>query len=95
MQKWVLAVTAVILLAEIAAGRHRGVYTRNDWFVNAICILIGSIVRPLGAAVVAMLIGLIIPAGKGALADLPFWPAVIGIVLFAELASYWVHRLSA
>ena len=94
IQRWVAAVTAIILLAEIIAGRHRKVYTRNDWFVNGICIVIGSLVRPLGAVAVSLLIGFLLPAGKGALANMPFVPAVIGIILAAEFANYWVHRLS-
>lgn len=92
--RWVAVVTAIILLAEIVAGRHRGVYTRNDWFVNGVCILIGSAVRPLGAVVVALLIGWLMPAGRGVLAGMPFWPAVVAIVLASEFANYWVHRLS-
>ena len=91
---WVLAVTGVIFLAEIVAGRHRRIYSRSDWFVNGICILIGAMVRPLGAVVVATLIGWALPGGKGALADMPFWPAVLAIVLFGEFLNYWAHRLS-
>jgi hypothetical protein len=34
--RWVLIATGVILLAEIVAGRHRKIYTRNDLFVNGI-----------------------------------------------------------
>ena len=34
---WVLAVIAAILVAEIATGRHRGIYSRNDWVVNGLC----------------------------------------------------------
>jgi sterol desaturase/sphingolipid hydroxylase (fatty acid hydroxylase superfamily) len=89
---WVLAVTGVILLAEVIAGRHRGIYSRSDWFVNGICIFIGAAVRPLGAVVVATLIAWVAPAGKGALSHLPFIPSVIGIILIAEFANYWVHR---
>jgi len=92
--RWVLAVTGIILLAEIIAGRHRGIYSRNDWFVNGICIFIGAAVRPLGAVAVSILVGWLLPAGKGALSGMPFIPAVIGIVLVAEFANYWVHRLS-
>ncbi|HEX7856194.1 MAG TPA: sterol desaturase family protein [Sphingobium sp.] len=94
MGYWVLAVTGVILLAEIIAGRHRGIYTRNDWFVNGVCIVIGAVVRPLGAVVVSLIIAHIFPAGKGALVNMPFVPAVIGIILVAEFFNYWVHRWS-
>jgi sterol desaturase/sphingolipid hydroxylase (fatty acid hydroxylase superfamily) len=92
--RWVLVVTGIILLAEIVAGRHRGVYERSDWFVNGICMVLGALVRPLGAVVVALLIGWLLPVGKGALSAMPFWPAVIGICLVAEFMNYWVHRLA-
>jgi sterol desaturase/sphingolipid hydroxylase (fatty acid hydroxylase superfamily) len=94
MTHWVLAVTGVILLAELIAGRHRGVYNRNDLFVNGICIFVGAVVRPLGAVVVSLLIGWMLPAGKGALSGMPFVPALIGIILVAELFNYGVHRFS-
>ena len=92
--QWVLAVTGIILVAEIVAGRHRAIYSSSDWFVNGICIVIGTAVRPLGAVAVAFVIGWLLPAGKGALAGMPFWPAVLAIVLVGEFANYWVHRLS-
>ena len=92
--QWVLAVTGIILVAEIVAGRHRAIYSSSDWFVNGICIVIGTAVRPLSAVAVAFVIGWLLPAGKGALAGMPFWPAVLAIVLVGEFANYWVHRLS-
>ncbi len=94
MRYWVLSVTGIILLAEIVAGRHRGIHNRNDWFVNGICIFVGAVIRPLGAFAVSLLIAWLIPAGKGALADMPFVPALIAIVLVAELFNYGVHRFS-
>jgi sterol desaturase/sphingolipid hydroxylase (fatty acid hydroxylase superfamily) len=94
MGRWVLAVTGVILLAEIIAGRHRGIYSRNDLLVNGICIFIGALVRPLGAVVVSLFIAWLLPAGKGMLSNMPFVPAVIAIVLVAELFNYGVHRFS-
>lgn len=94
MGRWVLAVTGVILLAEIIAGRHRGIYSRNDMFVNGICIFIGAVVRPLGAVAVSLIIAWLLPAGKGALSNMPFVPAVIAIVLVGELFNYGVHRFS-
>ena len=89
---WVLAVTGAVFIAEIGAGRHRKIYERSDWFVNGICIFAGAMVRPVSAVVVATLIGWALPGGKGALAELPFWPSVIGIILLGELANYAVHR---
>lgn len=92
--RWVLIATGVILLAEIVAGRHRKIYSRNDLFVNGICIFAGAFVRPLGALVVSLAIGWLLPVGKGALSGMPFWPAVLMIVLVAELFNYGVHRFS-
>lgn len=94
VKTWILAATGIILLAEIIAGRHRKIYSRNDWFVNGICIVIGAFVRPLGAVAVSIAIGWLMPAGKGALADMPFATAVLAIILVAEFFNYWVHRLS-
>lgn len=89
---WVLAVTGAILLAEVIAGRHRGIYSRSDWLVNAICMVGAAVVRPAGTAVVAMAIAYLFPGGQGALRDVPFVPALIGIVLIGEFVNYWVHR---
>lgn len=88
---WVLAVTGAILLAEVIAGRHRGIYSRSDWLVNAICMVGAAVVRPAGTAVVAMAIAYLFPGGQGALRDVPFVPALIGIVLLGEFVNYWVH----
>lgn len=89
---WVLAVTGVILLAEVIAGRHRKIYSRSDWIVNSICMLGAALVRPAGTAVVAMAIAYLFPSGQGALRNVPFLPALIAIILLAEFANYWVHR---
>ena len=89
---WVLAVTGFMLLAEVIAGRHRGIYSRSDWLVNGICILAAALVRPVGTAAVAVVIAQIFPDGRGALRDVPFVPALIAIILLGEFANYWVHR---
>jgi sterol desaturase/sphingolipid hydroxylase (fatty acid hydroxylase superfamily) len=91
---WVLAVTATILLAEIAAGRHRHIYNRREYIVNGLCFVLGISVRPLLAVVVATLIAILLPHGRGALQNIPFWPAFITIVLLAEFCNYWVHRFA-
>lgn len=89
---WVAAVIVVIFVAELIAGRHRGVYGRNDWFVNPICIVFGVAGRPLGAGLIALAVGLALPRWHNALAWVPFWPALITIILTGELANYGVHR---
>lgn len=92
MGVWVFAVIGAVLLLEIVAGRHRNLYSRNDWLVNGLCIVVGSSVRPMLAVIVATAIGLLLPNGRNALADVPFWQALIAIVLLAEFANYWAHR---
>lgn len=92
MSAWVFAVIGGVLLLELAAGRHRNLYNRNDYLVNGLCIFVGSSVRPMLAVIVATLIGLLLPSGRNALADVPFWQALIAIVLLAEFANYWAHR---
>lgn len=92
--QWVFVVTAVIFAAELIAGRHRGIYRRDDWFVNTICIAFGVALRPLSAATIALVVTAVLPAGQGALAGAPLLPAVIGIVLIGELANYGTHRLA-
>jgi len=94
LREWALVFAGIVLLAEVLSGRHRGVHKRSDWLVNGTCIIVGPLMRPLGAVVVALLIGAALPAGKNALADAPFWPAVIALLLVAEFVNYWVHRLS-
>lgn len=94
LERWVLAVTAVILVAELLAGRHRKVYGRSDHFVNFICIVLGSAVRPLAAVAVAFVIATLAPGGKGMLANAPFLPSLLIIILMAEFANYWAHRLA-
>lgn len=91
---WVLAVIAAILVAEIAAGRHRGIYSRNDWVVNGLCFLSGQAVRPVVMLVAGAAIGLALPHGQGALKDAPFWPSLIALLLIGEFANYWIHRWS-
>ena len=94
MGLWVLGIGIVIFIAEILAGRHKGIYSRSDWFVNTICIGLWSLLRPLSAVAIAFVIGKLMPGGKGALASIPFVPAVLIIILAAEFMNYWVHRLS-
>ncbi|MFV8816459.1 sterol desaturase family protein [Haliea sp. E17] len=89
---WITVVVLLMLLVEVFAGRHRGVHSRDELLVNGLCILLGVSVRPLLAAAVAMLIAVLLPAGRGALSGLPFWPALLAIVLLAEFVNYWVHR---
>lgn len=89
---WVLGVTGAILVAELIAGRHRGIYSRSDWLVNGTCLAGAAVMRPLFSVAVASVIGWALPAGKGALSQIPFAAALVGIVLIGEFVNYWVHR---
>jgi len=91
---WVIGVAVVILLAEIIAGRHRGIYTRNDVVVSGLCFVAMQAIRPVVMLVVASVIAMALPSGRGALASTPFWLALIGCLLAGEFGNYWIHRFS-
>jgi sterol desaturase/sphingolipid hydroxylase (fatty acid hydroxylase superfamily) len=93
-QVWIMVVLVAVLLAEIAAGRHRNIYKANDYLVNGLCIVLGLSLRPLLALGVALSIANLLPQARGALHSEPFWQAFIVIVLTAEFCNYWVHRFS-
>ncbi len=93
-QLWVMGFLVLVLLAEWLAGRHKALYSANDYLVNGLCILLGLTVRPLLALTVALFIGAIMPVAKGSANGWPFWPSLLGIVLLAEFCNYWVHRWS-
>ncbi len=89
---WVMVVVLAMLLVEVLAGRHRHVYNRRELAITGLCTLLGVSVRPALAGLVAALIALVLPGGRGALADMPFWPSLLVIILLAEFVNYWVHR---
>jgi sterol desaturase/sphingolipid hydroxylase (fatty acid hydroxylase superfamily) len=90
---WVYAGTAVILIAEIVAGRHKGAYRLSDFPLFLGSILLGrATLAPLVAGAVAGLYGLAMPSWRSALADTPFWLAFPVLLLTSEFVFYWVHR---
>lgn len=91
---WVLGAIGVILAAELLAGRHRGIYRRNDYAVNGLCFLSGQVIRPVVIFAVGAVIGVLLPPWKGALHALPFWPALLAVLMIGEFANYWIHRWS-
>lgn len=92
---WLLAATAAILIAELLAGRHRGIYKRVDHLVNALCFTVGmAVTRPLVSMMVAAGIGLLSPAHRGMLAGVPFLAALFAIAVVGEFCCYWVHRFA-
>lgn len=91
---WTFAVLSVVLLIEIFAGRHRNLYTRNDYLVNGFCIFLAFTLRPLLALGVATFIASLLPKSHNALKDASFWPALATIIIASEFCNYWIHRLS-
>lgn len=89
----VLAVTALILLAEIVAGRHRGIYRRSDWIVIGSLALLNPLVsRSIAGLLIATVASLILPQYRGALGHVALLPAYLILFLIVEFAFYWVHR---
>lgn len=89
----VLAVTALVLAAEIAAGRHKHVYRRSDWLVIGLCALLNPLVtRALAGMLIAAVAGMVAPGGRGMLAHVPLLPAYLALFLLVEFCFYWVHR---
>ena len=93
---WITVGAIIVLLAEILCGRHRGVYKRK----GEIPLILSSMavgrfaLGPSVGILVAMVWSAILPAYRGALADMPLWIAVPGVMLFGEFCFYWVHRYS-
>lgn len=82
-----------VLLVELIAGRHRGVYDRTEWTVLGLCGLIGNLlIRPTISALSALLLMRLLPGAAGAFAGVSLlWAFVVSLFL-SEFAFYWVHR---
>lgn len=89
---WILAAAAVIFVIELATGRHKGVHHRQDYMIIGATLLGSQFTKPLIALVTAGLFGLMLPAYKGALADISFWLIFPPMFLVGEFMQYWVHR---
>lgn len=89
----VLLITAAILLIEIACGRHRGIYRKEDWLVIGLpAVLNPAVSRLLAGMLIGAVAGVVAPGGKGALAHLPLLPTYLALLLIVEFCFYWVHR---
>ena len=92
---FVLAATAAILLAELALGRHKGVYGRGDYLVIGLCAVLNPLVsRALAGLVFALVFQTLLPGGRNALARLPLLPSFLVLYLIIEMGFYWGHRLA-
>ena len=89
---WILILVAGILVIEIVRGRHKGVHRRQDFYILATAFFGSQLTRPLWALITAGAIGFLLPAYRGALADAPFVPALLVLLLVAEFCQYWIHR---
>lgn len=91
--QYMIGATLLVLLAEILAGRHKGMHPANEKRVFWGAAISGiAIARPLSALVLAGLMSLIGPGSRGALAWMPLLPACLLCLLVAEFCFYWVHR---
>jgi len=91
---WVTAGAIIVLVAEVLAGRHKGVYSRKGELpLIAINMAVGRfLLGPMAGILVAMIWSALLPPFRGALANAPLWLAVPGVMLFGEFCFYWVHR---
>jgi sterol desaturase/sphingolipid hydroxylase (fatty acid hydroxylase superfamily) len=90
---YMIGATLLVLLAEIVAGRHRGMHPANEkrvlWGAAISGIAIG---RPLSALLLAWVMGIVGPGWRGQLAWMPLLPAYLLSLFVAEFCFYWVHR---
>jgi sterol desaturase/sphingolipid hydroxylase (fatty acid hydroxylase superfamily) len=92
---WVTIASIVVLIIEIVAGRHKGVYQKGDFK-----ILIGSFVIgrwamvPLATMLVAAVWGFALPGYRGSLAAVSPWLAFPVLLVITEFCFYWVHRFA-
>lgn len=84
----------MVLFAEIASGRHKGVYQRKGEFrLLGLNMAIGRfVIGPAMAVVIAAMWSALFPRHRGALADMSLWLALPLVMLVAEFFFYWVHR---
>lgn len=94
MGHWLAVTLVAILLAELITGWHRGIYRAHDFKVTGGCILLSELTRPLSALCYATLFTWLLPNGQNALAELPFWPSTIALLVITDFVFYWVHRLA-
>ena len=91
---WMMVATILVLLIEIASGRLKGVFRKDDIFLVVGSFVVGRwLMVPLSIGLKAMIYGLFIPQHyEGALGDMPFWIGYPAVLLLGEFVFYWVHR---
>lgn len=91
-QAWMLAAVLVVLLIELAQGRHRGVHRLQDFKILGLSVAGSFAMRPLIAWLTAGVISLALPVWQNSLAATPFWLGFVAILFIAEFCQYWMHR---
>lgn len=90
---YITAAWILVFVAELIAGRHRGIYRKEDYLVVLGCQLFSLAgTRPLFSLLIGGLLMWLLPAHKGALADQPFWIAFPILLVVNDIAFYWGHR---
>jgi len=84
----------IVLIAEVAAGRHKGVYKdKGEFSLIGLNMMLGRfIIGPIMAVAIAALWSALFPRHAGALAGMSLWLALPLVMLVAEFCFYWVHR---
>lgn len=89
---YLYAATFVIVLLEVAFGRHRGIYDRSSWLVLGGCVILAAAVRPLAAIIISLAASMLLPQYAGSLRGTRLWIAFPAVLFASEFCFYWVHR---
>lgn len=91
--KYILGAWVLVFIAEILAGRHKGIYRKQDVLVTLACQALSlGVTRPLATLLIAWVMMVLLPHYKGALGDQPFWPSFLVLMIVTDVAFYWGHR---
>ena len=87
---YIAPVRVFVFLAELVAGRHRGIYRKQDYFVILGCqVLRLAGTRPLASLLTGGLLIWLLPSLKGMLADQPFWLTFPVLLVLNDVAFNW------
>lgn len=93
---WITVGAFAVLLAEIFAGRHKGIYGRKGEIpLVVLSMAVGRFaIAPVASLLVAATWRSLFPDYTGALSGTPLWLALPVLLLINEFFFYWVHRLA-
>lgn len=93
---WITVGAFAVLLAEIATGRHRGIYgRRGEVPLILISMTVGRFaIAPVASLLIAFVWRSLFPVHAGAIVGMPLWLALPLVLLVNEFFFYWVHRLA-